>query len=133
MFLILSVNLLILSACVDTNEITGKTQSLEQFYKDAKIDNVDKIFIRDGSTGASKTVTNQEQINEFLSLINEIEYTPQENQEKRKGWTYEITLYDDDNQFLFYLNNIQGVFYDSNPNIYPIVDAFYKQLDFVKE
>lgn len=133
MFLILSVNLLILSACVDTNEITGKTQSLEQFYKDEKIEKVNKIFIRDGSTGASKTVTNQEQINEFLSLINEIEYTPQENQEKRKGWTYEITLYDDDNQFLFYLNNIQGVFYDSNPNIYPIVDAFYKQLDFVKE
>lgn len=81
LFLMLLVSLFILSACTN-----GKTQSLESFYKDTKIENVDKVIIQDGSTGASKTITNQEQIGEFLTLIKEIEFTPQENQEKRKGW-----------------------------------------------
>ena len=77
----LLVSLFILSACTN-----GKTQSLESFYKDAKIENVDRVIIQDGSTGASKSITKPEQIGEFLTLINKIEFIPQKNQEKRKGW-----------------------------------------------
>lgn len=122
----LLVSLLLLSACSN-----GKTQSLEEFYKDAKIENVDKVIIQDGSTGANKTITNQEQINEFLTLIKEIELTPQDNQRDAKGWLYGIILYDDEKEFLF-TNQIDNIYYDSNPGIYPIVEHFYKNLE-VKE
>lgn len=134
LFIILSVSLLLLSACVESNKknqntkITEKTQSLEQFYKDSKIKNIDKLLIRDGSTGASKTVTEEKQIDEFITLTKGIIFTPLKNQERREGWSYEITLYDGENQFLFYLHYFDGVYYDSNPDILPIVDNYYKEL-----
>ena len=124
----LLICLLLLSACSN-----GKTQSLEEFYKDAKIENVDKVIIQDGSTGYSKTITNQDQIGEFLSLIKEIEYTPQDNQEKRVGWRYGITLFDGEKEFKFTLNQIDNTYYDSNPDIHPIVDNYYKKLEIIEE
>ena len=126
LFLMLLICLLLLSACSN-----GKTQLLEEFYNDAKIENVDKVIIQDGSTGYSKTITNQEQIGEFLSLINEIEFTPQENQGKREGWRYGITLFDKESKFN--LKEIDITYYDSNPDIHTIVDNYYKQLEIVKE
>ncbi|MFY0742612.1 hypothetical protein AB1K09_08755 [Solibacillus silvestris] len=126
LYLMLLICLLLLSACSN-----GKTQSLEWFYNDAKIENVDKVIIQDGTTGYSKTITNQEQIGEFLSLINEIEFTPQENQGNREGWRYGITLFD--KEFKFNLNEIDITYYDTNPDINTIVDKYYKQLEIVKE
>ena len=128
LFLILLVSLLLLSACTN-----GKTQSLEEFYKDAKIENVDKVIILDGSTGYSKTIMKQEQIGEFLSLIKDIEFTPQDNQEERSGLRYGIALFDGEKEFIFTLNKIDDTYYDSNPDIHPIVDNYYKQLDIVEE
>ncbi|MEH7253445.1 hypothetical protein V7111_15060, partial [Neobacillus niacini] len=104
----------------------GKTQSLEEFYKDAKIENVDKVIIQDGSIGASKEITVQEQIEEFLTLIKDIEFTPQDNQEKRDGWRYGITLFDGEREFKFTLSEIGDTYYDSNPDIHPIVENYYK-------
>jgi len=130
LFLILFVSLMLLVAC-DDNE--GKTQSLEQFYNDANIENVDKVIIQDGSTGDSKTMVEPEQIDEFLALIKDIVFTPQENQEERTGWRYAITLFDGEKDFAFSLTNINDTYYDSNPDIHPIVDSYYKQLDIVEE
>ena len=128
LILILLVSLYLLSAC--KNE---KTQPLEEFYKDAKIESVDKVIIQDGSTGASKTIIQQEHIGEFLALIKDIEFTPQKNQEKREGWRYGIALFDEEKEFKFTLNEIDTTYYDSNPDIHPIVDYYYKQLDVVEE
>lgn len=131
-FMTLFVTLLLLSAC--TKESTnGKTQLLEAFYKNAKIEHVDKVIIQDGSTGASKTITKQEDISEFLSLIKEIRFTPQENQEERVGWLYAIALFDGEKEFKFTLNHIDNTYYDSTPDIYPIVENYYKQLVTVEE
>lgn len=124
MFLIMLVSLFFVSACSN-----GKTQSLEGFYKDAEIENVDKIIIQDGSTGASKTITQQGQMDEFLSLIKDIQFTPLKNQEKRDGWRYGITLFDGEKDFTFTLNEIGDTYYDTNPDIVPIIDQFYKQLE----
>ncbi|MFJ8102509.1 hypothetical protein [Lysinibacillus sp. NPDC096212] len=128
LFLILLVSLYLVSACTN-----GKTQSLEAFYKDAKIESIDKVIIQDGSTGASKTITKQDQINEFISLIKDIKFTPQDNQEKRVGWRYGITLFDSERKFYFTLSEIDNTYYDSNPDIYPIVENYYKQLEIVEE
>ncbi|MFE3577619.1 hypothetical protein [Lysinibacillus sp. NPDC059133] len=128
MFLILFAFLVLLSAC--SNE---KTQSLEEFYKDAKIENVDKVIIQDGSTGYAKTITKKEQIGEFLDLIKDIEFIPQDNQEKRVGWRYGIALFGGEKEFKFTLDEINNTYYDSNPDIHPIVENYYKQLDIVEE
>ncbi|MFT9820309.1 hypothetical protein [Lysinibacillus sp. NPDC056185] len=128
LFLILLVSLFLVSACTN-----GKTQSLEAFYKDAKIESIDKVIIQDGSMGASKTITKQDQINEFISLIKDIKFTPQDNQEKRVGWRYGITLFDSERKFYFTLSEIDNTYYDSNPDIYPIVENYYKLLEIVEE
>jgi hypothetical protein len=126
--LFLFLTMFVLSACNN-----GKTQSLEAFYQDSKIESVDKIIIQDGSTGYTKTITKQEQINEFLSLIKDIEFTPQKNQEEREGWRYRISLFDGKINFSFTLNEIDSVYYDSSPDIHPIVDDYYNQLEVVEE
>lgn len=128
MFLILFVFLVLLSACT-----VLKTQTLEEFYRDAKIEKVDKVIIQDGSTGYSKTIVEQEQIDEFLNLIKDIKFTPQENQEERIGWRYGIALFDGKKEFKFTLDEIDNTYYDSNPDIHPIVENYYKQLDVVEE
>lgn len=120
--------LIICSACM--NE---KTQTLEEFYKKSNIVDVDKVIIQDGSTGATKTISEQEQIDEFLSLIQDIEFVPQKNQEKRDGWRYGITLFDGENEFKFTLDKIDKIYYDTNPDIHPIVDQYYQQLEIVEE
>ncbi|MGE7949303.1 hypothetical protein [Lysinibacillus sp. NPDC093688] len=128
MFQILFVILFLLSACT-----IAKTQTLVGFYRDAKIEKVDKVIIQDGSTGYSKTITKQEQIGELLNLIKDIEFIPQDNQEKRVGWRYGIALFDGEKEFIFTLSEIDNTYYDSNPDIYPIVENYYKQLDIVEK
>ena len=113
----------LLTAC------SAKTQSLEAFYTEDGIENVDKVVILDGSTGYTKTLTHIEQINEFLALIKDIEFSPQDNQEKRDGFLYGITLYDGEAQFNFSLNQIGDKYYDTEPDIYSIVDGYYKRLE----
>lgn len=127
-FLILLLSLFLVTACTN-----GKKQTLEEFYSDAQIEKIDKVIIQDGSTGASKVITMQEQIAEFLTLIKDIEFTPQDNQEKRDGWRYGITLFDGKKEFKFTLSEIDDIYYDSNPDIHPIVDNYYKQLEIEKE
>ena len=126
---ILFASLVILSACAETK---GKTQTLQQFYKDANIENVDKVIIQHGS-GVSKSITNQEQIDAFIGLINEIIFTPKENQEGYVGWAYSVALFDGEKEFSFTLGHINNTYYDSNPAIFPIVDDYYKQLDIKEE
>jgi len=128
MFGILFVSLFFLAACS-----MAKTQTLEEFYRNAKIEKVDKVIIQDGSTGYSKAITKQEQIRELLNLMKDIEFIPQDNQEKRVGWRYGIALFDGEKEFKFTLSEIDNTYYDSNPDIYPIVENYYKQLDIVEK
>ncbi|MFF5994700.1 hypothetical protein AAGS61_08050 [Lysinibacillus sp. KU-BSD001] len=106
-----------------------KTQSLEAFYTEEGIESVDKVVILDGSTGYTKTLTDIVQINEFLALVKDIEFSPQDNQEMRYGFLYVITLYDEEVQFNCSLSQIDDTYYDTNPDIYPIVDEYYKRLE----
>lgn len=126
LFLSLLAILLLLSGC------TEKTQSIEEIYNDAKIENVDKIIIHYGATGYKKTITNQEQITEFLSLINNIEFTRIDKAEEW-GALYYIYLFDGKREFIFNMNQIGKRYYDSNPAIEPIIDNYYQQLDIEEE
>ena len=124
----LGLVLVLIVSCLLT-ACSAKTQSLEAFYTEDGIENVDKVVILDGSTGYKKTLTDMKQINEFLALIKDIEFSPQDNQEKRDGFLYSIKLYDGEAQFNFSLSQIDDVYYDTEPDIYPIVDGYYKAME----
>ncbi len=124
----LGLALVLIASCFLT-ACSTKTQSLEAFYTEDGIKDVDEIVILDGSTGYIKTLKDVEQINEFLALIKDIEFSPQDNQEKRDGFLYSITLYDREAQFNFSLNQIGDTYYNTEPDIYPIVDGYYKSLE----
>lgn len=121
--IIFVIGFFLLAGCSD-----AKTQTLEMFIQDADIQTIDKVILVDGSTGYSKTITDPQQIDEFVALIQGIHYTPQENQEKRVGWRYGILLVDGEKDFNFTLTQIGETYYDSKPDIYPIVDAYYQSL-----
>lgn len=119
------ITLLCLVVTAACSNITKK--SLEEIYIDAKIVEVDKIIIQDGSTGASKQISEHEEVTKFLSLIKDIAFTPRNDQEKRVGWRYSITLFDGDKEFQFTTNEIENTYHNSNPAILLIVGGYYKQ------
>ena len=121
--IIFVIGFILLAGCSD-----AKTQTLEMFIQDADIQTIDKVILVDGSTGYSKTITDPQQIDEFVALIQDILYTPQKNQEERYGWRYGILLMDGEKEFNFELTQIGETYYDSKPDIYPIVDAYYQSL-----
>lgn len=88
-----------------------------------------QTFYEDGSTGQMKTIEDQEKVNEFLHLVNEVEFIPHEDQEGSVGWRYAVYLYDGKTVFNTDLSNIQKQVYHSKPNIIPLVDTFYKELN----
>ena len=106
-----------------------ETKTLSQFYE-KDLDDVNKIVIVDGSTGYKKTVTENEAIKEFLGELKDIKFIPDENQEKREGWSYSITLIRDDEQaFQFGLTEVKENYYYTEPDIHPIVNDFYEHLE----
>ena len=110
-----------------------ETKTLSQFYE-KDLDDVTKIVIVDGSTGNKKTVTENEVVKEFLTEIKDIKFIPDENQEKRVGWRFPITLFQDDKQaFKFGLSEVNENYYNTEPDIYPIVENFHEILDVQEE
>lgn len=110
-----------------------ETKTLTQFY-DGDINNVTKIVIFDGNTGYKKTIEDKMITESFLSEIKDVTFIPDENQEKRVGFNYAITLYENENEtFQFGLTQVNDHYYYTEPDIYPIVDNFYTQLDIKEE
>ncbi len=110
-----------------------ETKTLPEFYEN-DLDGVTKLAIVDGSTGDKKTVTDQKVINKFLNELENIKFIPDEDQEKRAGWRYSITLFQqDESTFRFTLSEIDEHYYHTEPDIFPIVDDFYEKLDIHEE
>lgn len=106
-----------------------ETKTLQQFYEKDLID-VSKIVISDGNTGSKITIQDKKIIQGFLSDIEEIKFIPDENQEPRDGFNYSITLFQDGEEtFQFGLTYVNGNYYHTNPDIYPIVDELYTNFD----
>lgn len=105
-----------------------ETKTFTEFYK-KNLEEVTKIKILDGSTGYSKTITDKKVMNEFLDKIKYIQFIPEENQEGRDGYRYSIALFQDEEMtFSFTLNEVNNNYYYTKPDIYPIVNSFYKNL-----
>lgn len=109
-----------------------ETKTLPEFYE-KNLDDVSKIEVLDGSTGYKKVISDKKVIEDFIEEIKNIKFVPEENQEEREGFRYSISLFQDEEiAFSFTLNKVNGNYYYTEPDIYPIVDNFYKILH-VKE
>ena len=110
-----------------------ETKTLSEFYE-KELDDVTEIHILDGSTGYEKVINDKKIIDDFLSEIKDIKFIPEENQEDRMGFSYGIGFYqDEENTFSFTLNEVNGNYYYTEPDIHPIVDDFYKSLEIEEE
>jgi hypothetical protein len=110
-----------------------ETKTLSEFYEE-DLDDVIKIELLDGSTGYKKVIIDKTVIDNFLDEIRDIQFIPEENQEKRDGFRYSITLFqDEDRTFSFTLNEVNDHYYYTQPDIHPVVDDFYKNLDVQEE
>ena len=115
-----------------------ETKTLTDFYKN-DLKDVTKIQIHDGSTGSietakSKIITDEKVIDEFLSEIKDIQFIPEENQEDRAGFLYAISLYEGEQMtFIFTENEVTDYYYYTEPDIFPIIDSFYKNLKVEEE
>ncbi|GGB44463.1 hypothetical protein [Fictibacillus barbaricus] len=106
-----------------------ETKTLPQFYEKDLAD-VSKIVIVDGNTGYKKTITDNIIIEDFLGDIKDIKFILDENQKARDGFIYSITLFQDDEEtFQFGLTQVNDYYYHTEPDIYPIVDEFYTDLN----
>jgi len=102
-----------------------ETKTLPQFYE-KDLSDVSKIVILDGNTGQKKTIQDQKIIEGLLSDIEDIKFIPDENQEPRDGFNYSITLFQDGEEtFGFGLTSVNGHYYHTEPDIYPIIDELY--------
>ena len=121
---------MLLMFLVGCNSLESNT--LPQLYKGQFVD-VDQMIIKDGTTGSQKIITEKVVIEEFLQKIKDIQFIPEVNQEPSKGYQYGITLLEGEKSFLFTLNQVNNHYYYTEPDIYPIVDGFYKNLDIEQE
>jgi hypothetical protein len=105
-----------------------ETKTFTEFYTN-NLEDVTKIEVQDGSTGYSKITTDKKVIDEFLNEIKDVQFIPEENQEDRDGFLYAISLYEGEQMtFIFTENEVTDYYYDTEPDIYPIVDSFYQNL-----
>ena len=101
--------------------------TLNDFYQKS-IEDVTKIEIIDGSTGDKKVVNDKQIIDDLLYQIKEIKFIPDENHEKRTGYLYNVTLFQGKESFSISSNQIDDIYYFTEPNIEPILQDFYKNL-----
>ncbi|WP_250886601.1 hypothetical protein [Bacillus sp. SM2101] len=108
---------------------THQPKTLLQLYEH-QLSKVSTVTIVDGSTGYKKTVIDQQVIEAFLENIQYVKFIPDVNQEQRDGFRYAITLYEmEDVTFKFSLTKVDGVYYHTEPDMFPIVDEFYNRVN----
>ena len=121
--------ILILSVILLTAYSAPKVQTFKKYFTDAWMTNVEELIIQDGSTGYTKTTDDPQHIDALLSELKPIQVIPDDNQEARNGWRYGITLVQGEKRYSFALNSIEGIYYHTEPDFHPFVDAFYQNLD----
>lgn len=88
-----------------------------------------KIIIVDGNTGESVTSTDSEQIKLFIDDVHNIKFIPEKDQSKRDGFNYSITFYrGEEKTFQFGVTEIEGNYYQTQPDFKPIIDEFYSSV-----
>jgi len=125
---VICIALLILGGCRTPPEKPElKPITLAEVYP-GDIRDVNRIELRDGSSGEKKIVEDPELIESWISQIKHLELVPDKNQEGRVGFLYGISLYEGEElKFGFTPNNIQGIYYESNPEFDQRINALFEE------
>ena len=91
--------------------------------------NIEEIVIHDGSTGDTKTVTDDAQIAKILSCINDVVLYKDDNQEPRDGFTYALTFLEGSKKLSISNNKLHDTYYTTNRDLTEIIDTFYKSIE----
>ncbi|QEY22469.1 hypothetical protein D0S48_18395 [Psychrobacillus sp. AK 1817] len=121
----------ILLSFVFTIFLTGcglETLTIDDYYK-KNLEDVSEIEVVDGSNGNSRATTNKEEILSFIKEVKDITFIPAEDQSERDGFLYSITFYEGDKATIqFVLNEIGDDYYNTEPDIEPIVEEFFSAM-----
>ena len=102
-------------------------KTIEQVLEKEGFTNLEEIIITNGSTGEIKTITDETQIDELLSLINDVTLHKDANQEARDGFLYNL-LFKEGNKKLSISNKmVHDTYYTTDPDLANIIKPFYEQ------
>lgn len=105
-----------------------ETWTIDEYDKN-DLEDVSEIEVFDGSNGSSRTTNNKEEIQSFIKKVKDIKFIPDEDQSERDGFIYSITFYEGDKATLqFGINQIGDNYYNTEPDIEPIVDEFFDSM-----
>ena len=105
-----------------------ETWTIDEYYKNDLVD-ISETEVFDGSNGSSRTTKNKEKIQSFIKEIKDIKFIPDEDQSERDGFIYSITFYEGDKATLqFSLNQIGNDYYNTQPDIEPIVEELFNSM-----
>ncbi|KGP91852.1 hypothetical protein N780_15980 [Pontibacillus chungwhensis BH030062] len=104
-----------------------EAKDLGEFYE-GDLSHITHVEIMSGETGEMRVIDDKERLQVFLNEVKNVQFIPQENQEKRSGFRYSINLYKGNKKtFGFSVNMVNGHYYDTEPNLFPIVDKWFKR------
>lgn len=76
-----------------------------------KASDIVKLRIRNGSTGEIRETTDQAKIEEFLKIVNSIEFTKDKDQGLKMGWTYYVDLFESNNDKIWFRIGFTRVYF----------------------
>ena len=123
--LLIFVNLIFLiGGCSNYDEKT-----IEQVLEKEGFTNLEEIIITNGSTGEMKTLTDKTQIDELLSLINDVTLYKDPNQEARDGFLYSLLFKEGSKKLSISNNLVHDTYYTTGPDLANSLKPFYEQLN----
>ena len=123
--LLIFINLIFLiGGCSNYDEKT-----IEQVLEKEGFTNLEEIIITNGSTGEMKTLTDETQIDELLSLINDVTLYKDANQETRDGFLYNLLFKEGSKKLSISNNLVHDTYYTTGPDLANSLKPFYEQLN----
>jgi hypothetical protein len=126
--IVLITIIFLIGGCTDQDNTHLDLQSkrLMDFYP-GDISKVNQIEIRSGSTGELVTITDIQQIQDWISRVESIEFIPESNQEDKKGYLFFVDLFEGNERKLrFSPGDVEGNFYIYNEKLESEIQNLFK-------
>jgi len=105
-------------------DVTPK--KLSELYR-GDLQKVNHIEIRSGSTGELKTYSDQSRIQEWITQVDKLSLVPDSNQEGRTGYIYMVSLFEDKELKLSFMNTeISGTYYNHNSELVSAIEQLFE-------
>jgi hypothetical protein len=118
----------LIGGCTDqeTTHLNLQYKRLMDFYP-GDISKVNQIEIRSGSTGELVTITDIQQVQDWISRVESIEFIPESNQEEKKGYLFFVDLFEGNERKLrFSPGDVEGHYYFYNKELEKEIDELFK-------